>query len=1013
VFYRDNGSEVGSYTQSQYDYVDEPDLANADVTVSVTLTERSAPDDGEVVVHVLFANKWRMERLYKVDDGLGWRDATLGAEGEAWMKLIRPDGTVAVAYTFNSDGTVGKRTVPGEIKTIESDVNGHVTNVTTDRADDSELVYIRYTPNSLSPTRKRVTTVTFNSDDDSGGTRSIRMATTIFGYYTSGDDAGKLEFIVEPDGVARFLSDNIVEGTPTYTGPDPDISTDAPGNACDLDTVASGALDDYASTYVSDYDDTTGDIETVKRGQGCGGCTSAGSGEYTYSSSLVSNNESYDAELAAYPIEDEEYHNVWQTARTTEMPSGARKVEFLNCYGAVVYEVLQEMSDTTIDRQWTTHYKYNSDGKIREHRYPSACTTYTEITSDGWTTDPSTVVDNTRTANEGLSGGLVRYYEYDDENGKRDAEKVSKGGGTAYYVRSWTYETREVGAEGEETYTYWVATSTEYPSPGTTTSQGDARTTHYRYTFFSDTHAINVKEVIYPLVEESENGPGGTPYDTEGGPLDGDNPREVYHYVSDTTNNLYHNDWTRHADGSLSYTGVDEDGRVMLSVRDVQTSGAGLAVGFVDPLTDAAPTAPDYGTQWANTEGQSLVTIYSYDGQGRPETVTAPDDSVTEYAYMCQQQVLDGQETYDGLNTVGRVTLTAPFVDSTDYSLAPIQISISKYNGSVSASGHRSSTADSLDEVWDKTATSTAMTIKDAFGGDLISRSETINKFDDPEVLVGTFRHRYHKLPANGGEGDMGTNYCRTVTLYDNNTGWTTYDIMVAEGTDGSTLEDCVEVVTKYTYDQLGRVTKTERGVSDADDDLTATPELYDDISISFAIVSKTFYDESTPGSGTSGSTDVGDGYVTSSLRYFGAGGTNAEATQAIRHYDHRGRLRGLAQAGWVTSAFVTQSPYVVYDVDNTGRQAAAAQFISEPTWSTVLTKWFYAQGLENDGETPLADTNRRTLNTTLYDKLGRVYRTERYEVSSSGVKGDNLTTNNYYRGRDGPFGPPPAQIRT
>ncbi|MFO0911688.1 MAG: RHS repeat-associated core domain-containing protein [Pirellulales bacterium] len=89
------------------------------------------------------------------------------------------------------------------------------------------------------------------------------------------------------------------------------------------------------------------------------------------------------------------------------------------------------------------------------------------------------------------------------------------------------------------------------------------------------------------------------------------------------------------------------------------------------------------------------------------------------------------------------------------------------------------------------------------------------------------------------------------------------------------------------------------------------------------------------------------------------------------------------------TNAYTASGPFTVADVDWMGRSVATARYITAPTWTTVIGDDDYAATIA---------TNRRTLDKSFYDELGRVYRTEFYKISAAdGSTVGCIQTNNYY----------------
>ena len=99
------------------------------------------------------------------------------------------------------------------------------------------------------------------------------------------------------------------------------------------------------------------------------------------------------------------------------------------------------------------------------------------------------------------------------------------------------------------------------------------------------------------------------------------------------------------------------------------------------------------------------------------------------------------------------------------------------------------------------------------------------------------------------------------------------------------------------------------------------------------------------------------------------------------------GGLAGEKTPGGMARRWV--APYTVYDTDNYGRAAGVASYTGVPTWTTVFDDKDYADTIA---------TNRRALTKAALDELGRVCRTEVWEISTSdGSKGKRLVTDYYF----------------
>ncbi|NLX57906.1 MAG: hypothetical protein GXY74_02325, partial [Phycisphaerae bacterium] len=752
------------------------------------------------------------------------------------------------------------------------------------------------------------------------------------------DDEGRLSFILEPADVVRYLTSNGV--TTLAHG----VNIADPAAACGLDqngTVSAETLKGFAAEEY-EYDDETDLVISVKKGACCGG-----SG----------------ATLTRYYWDEErgtDYNTVHGWRRIQQVdgddnPIGPRKVELLNSFGQTIYSIEQAMTypsqgTPTITNVWITHTLYYSDvnhaGRVQEVRYSSACTSsgnYSYSTanmSDGDAFDGpwvSSVTPGTGTV------GLVRMYGYDDTSKELISEKLRHGTSTSsnapYWVTKYTYtgETR-----GGNTI-YYLTGHTNYPEEDRTENGdgGSELTTTYSYTWAGvDSHRIVTKTTTYPSVTAAKNGPGGT------------GKSVVEHYRYEAEYYLYYNDWTKHEDGSYSYTELGTDvhngGQVVLSIEDVDTSKVNLTTtGF------PGGTMGD-GTWPLRTGGAHLVTTHDfYDGGvsgtvpnvGQSKSTTYPDGRKTVYAASHQEQTHVAGEVVR-TTTTSIVSLTAPHMDAGgDYSDAPVDISVSDLNGRTTHSmavaiDDGSNTDGDLTDDWDYSDTEPLTAVDaDAIYSLSLSVYSAAGQLEESRS--------YHAIPSSG-YGSEGTNYYATKFAYDS-----FGRAYKTTGQDGT--------ITWTGYDAVGRTSQTWRGTdatgtTAADPDGTGSPN-------NMKQISAAYYDESTPGSGTSG---VGDGNLTSSRTYYG----DSDYYATLYQYDWRGRQTHSRGPNGITTERT---------LDFQGRATVVESYTDAATY------------FEKDGSDATVSKGE-----TLYDQRGRAYRSIAYD--QTGTK--TLTSNTWYDAR-------------
>ena len=770
------------------------------------------------------------------------------------------------------------------------------------------IVYTCYTGTPV--TRVRVTEVTFDSDTSTPTRGNPRFLTTIYEYWGSGqgDKSGRLRFVVRPDGVRRYLADHgTIDSVATTNIPsNHDIGgegNDGPLASCELDTDADADdLDGYASEIYTDYD-SEGRYTNVTRG--CSSCS--GAGQYVYYYNTCDFNGTND------------YNKCVKYVRETA-PGDMRKIRFYNKFGNVVFEVVQEMTDTTVDNQWITHsVRSETDGRLLETRPPSVCIVgggYTAPVTTGWTTSVTAGTSTT---------GVTRVYEWVDTNSnglpERVSEKIKQGtGGAVYYVSTTRYGDGDAAPERVVWKTY------EYPSAVETWNHASALVTTSSYTFFDNDwdKQVLTRTVTHPTVTTDNHGSGS--------------PTSVtYHYKQNQSYALYYVDWIKHEDGSLSYTEQDIDGNVVTTIRDVDTDEE-------DDFTNKP-------AGWTSSSGVHLITEYTYDDYGRIDEVTDPDGIKSKTCYM---------SNYDGNlgETTHLVTLHTPFLDDSDYSRLPLQITVSDLAGRtvVSATG-KSNTATDGDLENDWTASSTPGDGVD--GSNLVNDSMTAFNAD---ALFSRSVNVYNKNAQLTYNLQMTNADLTSADQYK-----TTYDYYHSVTGRRFQQKSPAGVFDYTVYDKLGRVTAAWRGI------IGGTQSDPQGGSSNLKKITETFYDESTPGSGIHG---VGDGNVTQTVSH-----ADASTSYSTKYkYDYRNRLE---------RTLGPDNVLAVMDLDNLGR--------------TTMNR---AYANVTDITAGLDGTKLRAKSETKYDEKGQVYQSITYEVEPNPAYNDqknpgditsSLTTDYWY----------------
>jgi RHS repeat-associated protein len=523
---------------------------------------------------------------------------------------------------------------------------------------------------------------------------------------------------------------------------------------------------------------------------------------------------------------------------------------------------------------WITHNVYDGRGHMIEQRYPSACRGYILHTTTAHSGDSAlmwgewvtgvTLPDNLGT------DGLVKVYEYygADKGYKLKAEKLRHGAnsnGDVVYQSWYNYTTHDYLLNDQIVRVYPINEARQYAS-GTNNPDYYSGTTTYEYAWASTNSAISdYNKIQFMTVTD----PGSN--------------RTVYHYAwaKDPGNNydvLYYKDWTRHADGTLSYNQIGTDssnlssfGQVIKTIEDVKTDESGN----IDGETGLqAPSDTTFG-QWANGNGLNAKTTYEYYGDtfaegaycnyGQLKATVFPGGRRAEYATLCQNIT----STSGKVSTLAIGRLTASHMTTAgDCSLAPIAITVSDLAGRtlVAATGTPENvTTASLLTMWDTTGT-----IDDNFtvflrNGNCTLQSRTVNTYDSQGRLSSS---------SQWSDADDVSRFRNTTYYVYNDTNMPGYRWREVKTPDNT--------VTATVYDPLGRVIRVWQSVDFAEGPNNITPNG------TIGYLTELYYDEYMPGvSGTSG---VGDGNVTCTVRWSEDSNNNDVYYKTVNNYDWRNR---------------------------------------------------------------------------------------------------------------------------
>jgi RHS repeat-associated protein len=695
------------------------------------------------------------------------------------------------------------------------------------------------------------------------------------------------------------------------------------GSATTLDddymSASDATLKPYADAYLeyTAADDTSVKSAFFNGECGCGGGGANGTYEFTYTSLTYSATSGYD--------------NLNAQRTVVERPDGTYMTQYFDEAAQPLSMVVTSGDPSvSVTTRWTTQVDRDTNGVVQDIFSPANNDTYTHGASSGTFTREAS--DGMVTSSAMISGG--------DLDAFPDKGSVKTGtSGTTEYLKTTVYPgtVRKLDVNG---------TSVARPLPdavrsfhtATSTASDSSKyyETSYTYSFWSGTSTnrlyIVPKQVTAtsPAVDTGKNGSGSA--------------TSTKRYIRKDGTGAF----SETAEGVFTYSQYT-NGRLTKQIVDCQTNhGSDFAAGD-DPNGDFGITE--------SGSGERLITTYTYDAQGRPDTTTHPDGRVTKMYYT---KLGDGR----------MVTVSFPkFVSgspSTFYGPASYTVTNhagqAEFSGTITLSGGTSTTALT---GWFTESDADPITALDV--GTLFRVSTTI--YNKPGTRAEK-RRAYHTVPGSGA-GSVGTDYDETLFGYDTmGRQWRTKS---AAGT-----------ISRTVLDEMGRSKERWTGTNDS--------------SFSGGESSGTDNMVKTEAVEYDGNASNGNGHVTKRTLYIQDNTTGQRETTYV--YDARGRL---------VVTLSPQAPYTVAKYDNLNRAVAMGQYSSssgldatdDPTslatnrvglsqsfhdergqvWKTQSHKIDVSDGSDDDNLQTLnwydaagrlIKSRGTTLTKTEYDRLGR-----------------------------------------
>ncbi|MFO0836553.1 MAG: RHS repeat-associated core domain-containing protein [Phycisphaerales bacterium] len=535
------------------------------------------------------------------------------------------------------------------------------------------------------------------------------------------------------------------------------------------------------------------------------------------------------------------YDTEWYNRVIIKQPDTIYATQYFDETGQALSRVVTNSDPSgSPTKTWATEVVRDSLGMVTEVHTPANITGYTHST--GSFTESSSVgliTLFTRTPSGDLTG-LVTAEKYKDAG----------TGGSAYFSRTMSYGTLSLTVGGVTHKRPVIATNKSFTAKGTLDSVGGIEISATN-TGLSGSAALMLKKVVRanPTVTTGNNGSNAATSSTS-------------YLRADGTTAM-----TESEVGIFSYSTLT-DGLVVKSIRDCQTNH-GSDFGGEDPNTD-------WGIS-ESSDGDRLITTYTYDNQGRIDTTTLPDGRVTKSYYS---KLADGR----------MVTINFPRMTtggSTTY-FGPASYTVTNHAGKPEMTGSiaigSSGLTDAL-STWIDEGDSDPITALDK--GTLARMSVTVYSGSGAR----TDETRSYFLIPGSGAGSAGTNYDKTMYGYDD---------MGRQ----RRVKDATGTIRRTAYDELGRTIESYLGTNDnsfAGGESSGSDDMVK--------MQATEYDGGSAG---------GNSYVTKVTAYVQDSTTDQRVTEFLN--DARGRR---------VVTLSPQAPYTLTLYDNMGRVTAVGTYSS------------------------------------------------------------------------------------
>jgi len=725
--------------------------------------------------------------------------------------------------------------------------------------------------------------VTVRTPTSSGAPREDRTYMRYYkGTFDSGSNPGAphaLKLVLGPDGLRRYTAE-------VGTSPGFDAATDA-------------SLKQYADTYLS-YAVAGDDRLSCATFAGCCGCSGTGSGEYCFTYGGC--NQEVDPGCGTTYTQPDGL-KVSQTFDGDWQPLGRAQFTEVTTGGG-----------TSLDKIWATGVVRDSAGVVTRIASPENVDANFDLgTGDftagamGLVTDFARVSDTPHAALAGLPEHVtVRYGTAGGATYTSSVEYApdTATSGPASFVKS--FATTSIVRPN-------VVATHRYPDPAGSSNAYNASSSPAVTEYVSTPMTQAASGALYPseslrepkAVSTARNGSGST-FESR------------RHYLPDGRV-----DFAKSPEGYISYTGYSDSGQVVKSIQDAATSHTDLSGVFI----------PSGYTTTTGVTPVHLVTMYTYDAQGRLDETLLPSGRRTKYVYA---KLLDERPVVLRIPRVVTSGSTTTYYGPVGYTVSSLR-GKPEFQGTIAIAPSGTTVALSS---WISAATNDPILAVNSSVGTVARMSAEVYDTTGTRALES---RSYFSIPGSG-TGTAGTHYGSTTYGYDDM---------------GRQLrvKDATGTIDRTVYDVLGRV--TQRYVGTNDNQSTFTDTLKDSTGTGNMVkVEELEYD---------GGSDQGNSLLTKRTLFVDGTTTGQRVTEYT--YDFRGRLR--LQKNPV-------APHTLIAYDNLNRAVAVAQY------SAITGSGFDALTTDPAGAASDAYVNRVSLTRSFYDDNGRQYLTYQDAVAQT-----------------------------